>query len=177
MTDIIDNPKYKPLFEGVGRVKIKPVEIKIKEGAVPHRAPPRRVPVTLQEAFKNELDNMECQGTITRLDKSIASEWLNSFVIAHRQSDSRLHICLDSKPLNGAIVRPIKCSNTFDEIDHKLANATHFTGFDATQGFFHVPLSDKSKMLTAMLTPYGTYTFKKNPHFPLVHSPLPLTSD
>ena len=39
----------------------------------------------------------------------------------------------------------------FDEVSHKLANATHYTGFDATQGFFHVP--KKSKMLTAMLTP------------------------
>ena len=37
----------------------------------------------------------------------------------------------------------------------KLANATHYTGFDATQGFFRVPLSEKSKMLT----PYGTYVF------------------
>ena len=55
--------------------------------------------------------------------------------------------------MNGAIVRPIKCSNTFDEVSHKLANATHYIGFDATQGFFHVPLREKSKMLTAMLTP------------------------
>ena len=61
--------------------------------------------------------------------------------------------------MNDAIVRPIKRSNTFDEVSHKLANATHYTGFDATQGFFHVPLSEKSKMLTAMLTPYGTYVF------------------
>ena len=40
-----------------------------------------------------------------------------------------------------------------------LANATHYTGFDATQGFLHIPLSEKSKMITAMLTPYGTYVF------------------
>ena len=163
LTDVLDHPKYKPLFEGVGKFKIKPVKIKIKEEAVPYRAPPQRVPVQLQDAFKNELDNMECRGTITKLDKSITPEWLNSFVITHRQGDPRLHICLDPKTLNGSIVRPIKRSNTFDEIAHKLANATHFTGFDATQGFFHVPLSDKSKMLTAMLTPYGTYIFNYLP--------------
>ena len=76
--------QHKPLFEGIGKFKIKPVKIKIKEEAVPYRAPPRRVPVALQKAFKNELDNMECRGTITKLDKSVAPEWLNSFVIAHR---------------------------------------------------------------------------------------------
>ena len=104
---------------------------------------------------------MERRGTITKLDKSVAPEWLNSFEITHRQGSPNLplHICLDPTPLNDAIVRPIKQGNTFDEVSHKLANATHYTGFDATQSFFHVPLSEKSKMLTAMLTPYGTYVF------------------
>ena len=34
LTEVLDHPKYKPLFEGVVRFKIKPVEIKIKEGAI-----------------------------------------------------------------------------------------------------------------------------------------------
>ena len=161
LTDIIDNPKYKHLFQGVRKFKIKPVDITLKEGAIPYQSPPRRVPVALQDPFIEELGRMECQGTITKLDKSVAPEWLNSFVITHRQGSPNLllHICLDSTPLNDAIVRPIKRSNTFDEVSHKLANATHYTGFDTTQGFFHIPLSEKSKMLTAMLTPYGTYIF------------------
>ena len=132
LTGVLDHPMYKPLFEGVGKFKIKPVEIKIKEGVIPYsapplfegvakfkikpvkikikegvipyRAPPQRVPVTLQDVFKNELDNIEYQGTITKLDKSVAPEWFNSFVIAHRQGDPKLHICLDPKPLNGAII-------------------------------------------------------------------------
>ena len=161
LTDIIDNPKYKHLFQGVGKFKIKPVEITLKEGVIPYQSQPRRVPVALQDPFVEELGQMECRGTITKLDKSVAPEWLNSFVITHRQGSPNLplHICLDLTPLNDAIVRPIKSSNTFDKVSHKLANATHYTGFNATQGFFHVPLSEKSKMLTAMLTPYGTYIF------------------
>ena len=161
LTDIINNPKYKHLFQGVGKFKIKPVEITLKEGVIPYQSPPRRVPVALQDPFVEELGCMECRGTITKLDKSIAPEWLNSFVITHRQGSPNLPllICLDPTPLNDAIVQPMKHSNTFDEVSHKLANATHYTGFDATQGFFHVPLSEKSKMLTAMLTLYGTYIF------------------
>ena len=31
--------------------------------------------------------------------------------------------------------------------------------FDATKGFFHLPLSAKSRLLTAMLTPEGVYVF------------------
>ena len=31
--------------------------------------------------------------------------------------------------------------------------------FDTTKGFFHVPMDEKSKLLTAMLTPYGIYIY------------------
>ena len=41
----------------------------------------------------------------------------------------------------------------------KLKNAKHFFVFDATKGSFHLPLSDKSKLLTAMLTLIGVYVF------------------
>ena len=40
-TDITENPKYKHLFQGVGKFKIKPVDITIWEGATPYQAPPR----------------------------------------------------------------------------------------------------------------------------------------
>ena len=98
VTDIVDNPNYKHLFTGVRKFKIKQVDITIKEGAIPYQASPRRVPVALKEAFTAELDRMEHQGTITKLDKSVAPEWLNSYVIAHRQNYPSLHICLDPQP-------------------------------------------------------------------------------
>ena len=41
LTDLIDNPKKKHLFEGVGKLKIKPVEITLKEGAIWYQSPPR----------------------------------------------------------------------------------------------------------------------------------------
>ena len=105
-TDVIDNPKYKHLFQGVGKFKIKPVEITLKEGTIPYQSPPRRVPVAFQDPFIEDLGCMECPETITKLDKSIAPEWLNSFVITHRQGSPNLPlcICLDPTPLNDAIV-------------------------------------------------------------------------
>ena len=74
LTDMIDNPKCKHLFQGVGKFKIKPVDITLREGAIPYQSPPRRVPVALQDPFVEELGHMEHQGTITKLDKSITPE-------------------------------------------------------------------------------------------------------
>ena len=50
-------------------------------------------------------------------------------------------------------------ARTLDKIIALLKDGIHFTVFDSTKGFFHVPLVEASKMLTAMLTPVGIYIF------------------
>ena len=87
-----------------------------------------------------------------------APEWLNSFVTVQKSNGS-LQICLDPTDLNKYIVHPICNSYTFDEILDKLRGSLFFVVFDTTKGFFHVPMDEKSKLLTAMLTPYGTYIY------------------
>ena len=42
-----------------------------------------------------------------------------------------------------------------DDIIEKLKGARYFAVFDTSKGFFHVPLDKESKILTAMLTPFG----------------------
>ena len=44
-------------------------------------------------------------------------------------------------------------ARTLDEIITLLKDAVHFAVFNSTKGFFHVPLDEASKLLTAMLTP------------------------
>ena len=52
----------------------------------------------------------------------------------------------------------VQC-HTLDKIIALLKDAVHFTVFDSTKGFFHVPLDEASKMLTTMLTPVGIYIY------------------
>ena len=49
---------------------------------------------------------------------------------------------------------------TLEDIVDKLKDATHFTVFDSTKSFFHVPLDEASKRLMVMLTPIGIFIFK-----------------
>ena len=104
--------------------------------------PARHIPVALKEEFEKEIDTMVKDGILTKLDKNQATEWLNSFIVIQKPS-GKLRICLDSTNLNPHIIRPVCNSNTLDDIIHKLKNAKHYTVFDATKGFFHVPLDDK----------------------------------
>ena len=70
-----------------------------------------------------------------------------------------LRICLDPTDLNKCIVRPICNSKTLDYVSHQLKDVKFFSVFDATKGFFHLPLSAWSRLLTAMLTPESIYVF------------------
>ena len=68
-------------------------------------------------------------------------------------------MCLDPTDLNPYIVRPVCNARKLDEAIALLKDAAHFAVFDSTKGFFHVPLDEASKLLTAMLTPVGTYIY------------------
>ena len=50
-------------------------------------------------------------------------------------------------------------SHTLDDVSHLLKDAKHFSVFDATKGFFHLPIDAMSRLLTAMLTPEDVFVF------------------
>ena len=113
----------------------------------------------MKDKFKQELDAMESQGIISEYDGcDISPEWLNSFVIV-KKPNCTLRICLDLMDLNQDIIRPVCDSQTMDDVVHRLKDAKLFTVFHTSKGFFHVPLDQESKLLMAMLTPFGIYVY------------------
>ena len=157
---IVNNPKYKHLFKGIGRFQCKLAPIKLTHNVVPVQKPPRRVPLALKEQFQKELDSMVSQGILSKLDDANvnAPKWLNSFEVV-KKLNGKLRMCLDPTNLNPYIVRPVCNARTLDEIITLLKDAVHFAVFNSTKGFFHVPLDEASKILTAMLTPVGIYIY------------------
>ena len=155
---LINGSDIRSVFSGVGRFLIWPVDINLSENPVPVQKPAWCVPVSLKRKSEHEIHSMECQGIISKLDRNTTTEWLNSFFIV-KKLNGDLRICLDWTDVNNYIVRPVCNSNTLDDISFKLKDAKHFSVFDATKGFFHLPLSDKPKLFSAMLTPIGVYVF------------------
>ena len=98
--------------------------------------------LALKDKFKQELDNLVSQGILSKLDDAnvYVPEWLNSFVVV-KKPNGKLCTCYDPTDLNPYIVRQVCNAMTLNEV------------------FFHVPLDEASKLLTAMLTPVGMYTY------------------
>ena len=119
--------KYTKVFTGLGRLKVEPVKIHLKPGVTPQQKPCRRVPIAIRGKFKDELDSMEGQGTIKKLDKNTVTPWLNSFVNVGKE-DNGLRVCLDPTGLNPHIIRLVCNSYTLDEISYMLKDAKVMTG-------------------------------------------------
>ena len=73
------------------------------------------------------------QGIIAPVTKP--TEWVNLMTYPIKPN-SDLHICLDPKDLNKAIMQEYYKPPTLEEITHKLNGATVFSKLDAYKGFF-----------------------------------------
>ena len=77
--------EHPELFRGIGLMDGE-ISIKLKEGAIPHVEPIRRVPHAMQEPLKLELDKLVSEGILHKVDISEPIEWLNSFVCIRKSN-------------------------------------------------------------------------------------------
>ena len=118
--DILD--VYSDVFTGIGKFPGMPYKFQLKENAKPMRHAPRKVPIHLQDAFHNEIRNLEKLGILE--ETKDVTEWVNSFVIVEKKTpvdssksptdsnssqghskDRKLRICLNPRDLNEALER------------------------------------------------------------------------
>ncbi|KAI8487966.1 hypothetical protein Bbelb_344140 [Branchiostoma belcheri] len=64
--------------------------------------PPRRVPLELREKLKEQLDEMEQKGIISKVTRP--TDWVNSIVVKEKPN-GKVRICLDPRDLNNALKR------------------------------------------------------------------------
>ena len=92
------------------------------------------------------------QGILVKLKESEASEWVNSYICVKKPNGS-IRLCIDPKPLNKAIIRPVHRSKTLDEILPELGSSRFFSKFDCTKGFWNLKLDYQSSLLTTTVFP------------------------
>ena len=107
----------------------------------------RKIPVALREKVKAELDRMERLNLISKVDEP--TQWVNSMVVVPKPSGT-VRTCLDPRDLNKAINREhYKMPTLKMPPSHKsVVRAQYFTVLDATSGYWAIPLSKESSILT-----------------------------
>ena len=151
---------YPNIFKNLGKMKPE-YHIKMRKVISPKVHPPRKIPASLQEKIKEELDNIEKTVMIRKIDEP--TEWVNSMVLVEKPSGG-LRICLDPRDLNKSIKREYYQLPTFEEITSRLNGAKLFTKLDAKKGYWQIPLKEESIRLTAFNTSFGRYQFTRLPY-------------
>ena len=116
----------------------------------------------LQKPFKDKLERLQQQDTITPLGVDEMSECCNSFVLVPKVN-GKVRLCLDPTWLNKALIRPICRGPPLNNILHKLKNVRYMSIIDANSGYHNLKLDDNSSYLTTFAWQFGRYRYKHLP--------------
>ena len=128
--------QYFGCFEEIGCFPGEPYKFHLKPDHKPARHAPRKAPVHLETAFKEEIESLVKQGILEEVKEH--TDWVNSYVIVEKDTGNhhspnhtvkkKLRICLDPWDLNEALEKEPYHTRSVDEITAKLQGMTVFTG-------------------------------------------------
>ena len=147
--------QFPTVFQGLGTLAGE-YHIKLCPDARPHALfTPRHVPLPLRPKVAQELERMEKEGVISKVSEP--TPWCAGLVVVPKKSGS-VRLCVDLKPLNRSVLRETHPLPKVDETLAQLAGAKTFSKLDANSGFWQIPLSQSSRLLTTFITPMGRYS-------------------
>ena len=154
---------YSSSFEDIGHFPGEPYKFHLKPEHKPKRHAPRKVPIHLEDVFKEEIKSLVELGILEEVKEH--TDQVNSYVIVEKDSGNqhspnhaikrKLRICLDPRDLNEALDREPYHTYSVDEITAKLQSMTVFTIVDFKKGYWMVVLHPDSRKLTCMALPFG----------------------
>ena len=157
--------QYSGCFEGIGCFPGDSYKFHLKPEHKSAQHAPRKVPIHLETAFKEEIESLVKQGILEEVKEHI--DWVNSYVIVEKDTDNhhspnhtvkkKLRICLDPRDLNEGLEREPYHTRSVDEITAKLQGMTVFTIVDFKKGCWMVVLHPDSRKLTCMVLPFGSF--------------------
>ena len=89
-------------------------------------------------------------------------QWYNSFVLVPK-ANGKVGLCPHPAQLNQALIRPIHRGPTLNDILPKLNDVRYLSIIDASSGYHHLKLDEKSLYLTTFTCQFGRYRYKQIP--------------
>ena len=152
----VDNllQQHPNLLRGIGNLKNTEVKLHIDKTVPPVAQPARRIPFHLRQKVSQELDNLENQGIIEKVEG--ATPWVSPLVVIPKKIGD-VCLCVDMRMANKAINRERHPSPTIDDLIHTLNGATVFSKLelDLRSGYHQSSLAPESRYITTFATHKG----------------------
>ena len=158
-TSEVVKQEFPKLFSGLGKMGGE-YTIILKKDAKPFAvSAPRRVSLPLLPKVKKELNRMEQQGVISKVEQPTAL--CAPMVVVPKCAGEAVRICTDLTELNKSVERERHQLPSVENTLGQLTGAKVFSKLDANSGFWQIPLSKESSLLTTFITPFGRYCYNR----------------
>ena len=151
--------KYNQIFTAEsGKVKGMKASLTLKENAQPKFCKARPVPYALKERVEKELDRLESEGIIQKVDYS---DWATP-IVAVPKGDNSVRICGDYKvTVNPQLKVDQYPLPRIQDIFASLAGGQKFTKIDLRQAYNQLEMSEDSKSYLTINTHKGLYSYNR----------------
>lgn len=151
--------KYSSIFEQkVGCVPDITCSLHLREGAKPVFLRERDVPYALKEKVEKELDSLEADGIISKIDHS---DWRSPLVIVPKP-DGNVRLCVDYKiAVNPQIKSAHYPIRRIDEILNSLHNSSYFCRLDLYKAYLNIKVDEESRSIQTISIHTGTYQMNR----------------
>ena len=116
--------------------------------------------IPLKKKVEDELLKMQVLGVISKVDQP--TDWCSGMVIVPK-SKGCVRICVDLSKLNESVKRERLLLPSVEHTLAQLQGASVFSKLDANSGFWQVPLSKESALLTTFKMPFGRFCYNRLP--------------
>ena len=160
MEEIVEDNKE--VFQGMGRAKVPPIHIQVKDNAVPITQGKRPIPLQLREATLKKLKELKDHDLIEGpLPTSECTGWVTNMVVTKKRwNEDEVRINIDTKRMNEHLVPTKVPIPTPEQLRHKFHGSDRFTAVDCRDSYFHFLLDPESQNLFKFHGEDGVYRFK-----------------
>jgi len=151
--------KYADVFEQkIGKIPNYTCQLKLHSDAKPIFIKPRTVPYALRSDVEKEIERLESQDIIQKVEHS---EWGTPLVVVPK-SDGSIRICADYKvTVNSQLHDARHPIPRIEDIFNKLRGGSYFCTLDIYKAYLHLPVDEESAKVQTISTHKGTYIAKR----------------
>lgn len=143
------------------------VRISMDPNITPVFQPLRRIPIPLEEAVNEKLDELLGRDIIE--PKHGPATWVSPLVVANK-TNGTIRLCVDLRRVNQAVIRERHPMPVIDDVLAKIGKGKIWSVLDIKDAFFLLELEEDSRDIVTFITHRGLYRFKRLP-FGLVSAP------
>ncbi|GFQ85833.1 retrovirus-related Pol polyprotein from transposon 412 [Trichonephila clavata] len=151
--------EYKDIFDDkLGEISNYEAKLKLRPGVKPIFCRVRTVPYALKGRVENEIDRLEKEGIIEKVE---SSEWATPIVPVVK-TDGSIRLCADySVTLNPNLIVPQHPLPRLEEIFASLNMGKQFTKLDFKHAYLQMKVHPESQKLMTINTHKGLYVCKR----------------